>query len=292
MDILIKCALYEDELLARKRINENNVEIQLLHEFYEETPSLEEYLDTLLGTGLNIKIIHTPLVFGDDVEIDNFWEDKNRDVFLKTCKLANMLGRKLDKNILVVVHTSMDFKQDINNVEKITLIDKILLEALNKYSNISVAIENIIPVVVNHKGFFGRNGFLNDNCLYIDYFINKYGFGDRIGTVLDICHALTTIRLMEYCKIPLSLEEFFDWNKKYIKLIHLANIGDNGYGKGNHGTGFIEGKDIDLLSDVLDLYCKYEYNCQVTIEVYEEDYTNPINYIRTKENVLEILRKR
>lgn len=289
MEILIKCALYEDELLARKRINETNVEIQLLKEFYENTPSLKEYLDILLNTGLDIKIIHTPLVLGDDVEIDDFWEEKKRDVFLKTCELSNMLGSKLNKNILVVVHTSMDFRHEINNVEKITSIDNILAEALNKYPNISIAIENIIPVVVNQGGFFGRNGFLNDNCLYVDYFINKYGFNDRIGTVLDICHALTTIKLMDYCKIPLKLEEFFEWNKKYIKLIHLANIGDNGYGKGNHGTGFIDGKDVELLNDILNLYHKYDYGCQVTIEVYEEDYSNPINYIKTKENILKIL---
>lgn len=289
MKILIKCALDKAELSERKRIGENNVEVQLLQDFYEEKTSLEEYLNIMVSTGLNIKIIHTPLAFGDDVQIDDLWEDKKRDVFFKTCKLSNMLGSKLDKNILVVVHTSMSFRQDINNIEKITLIDGILLEALNKYPNISIAIENIIPVVVNQGGFFGRNGFLDDNCLYVEHFISKYGFNDRIGTVLDICHALTTIKLMKYCKLPLSLEQFFDWNKNHIKLIHLANVGDNGYGKGNHGTGFIEGEDIELLRDILNLYHKYDYCCQVTIEVYEKDYLNPINYLRTKENILKIL---
>lgn len=71
-------------------------------------------------------------------------------------------------------------------------------------------------------------------------------------------------------------------------LIHLANVGDNGYGKNNHGIGFIQGKDLDLLYDIMKLYNKYEYNCPITIEVREEDYLNPINYLKTKENLLSI----
>jgi len=290
MKILIKSALDEKELLARKTLNEDNIEIQLFEGFYDEEISLIEYLNTIIDSGLNISIIHTPLVDGEAVEIDCLYEKRRKNIFFKTCELSNMLGSRLKKDILVIVHCSMSFKEDINNSNKIKLIDDTLLYAFNKYPNISIAIENVIPIVTNRTEFYGRGGFLNDNCLYVSYFIDKYGFKDRIGTVLDTCHALTSIKLLQYCKIDVTLEQFFDWNKGYIKLIHLANIGDNGYGENNHGTGFMEGEDLVLLNNIIKLYFNYNYSCPITIEVIEKEYINPVNYLRTKENLLKILR--
>lgn len=286
----MKSALHKEELLARKALNENNIEIQLFEEFYDEEISLIEYINTIISSELNIDIIHTPLVDGEAVEIGHFYDKRIKNIFLKTCELSNMLGSKLKKNILVIVHCAMNFKEDINNLNNIKLIDDTLLSTLNRYQNISIAIENIIPIVNNRTGFYGRGGFLNDNCLYVSYFIDKYGFKNRIGTVLDTCHALTTIKLLQYCKIHVTLEQFFEWNKKNIKLIHLANIGGNGYGENNHGTGFIEGEDLVLLNDIIRLYFKYDYGCPITIEVIEKKYINPVNYLRTKENLLKILK--
>ena len=287
----MKSALSAKELLARKKLSENNIEIQLFKNFYDEEISLVGYFNTIINSGLNISVIHTPLSAGEAVEINHFHEERKRNVFIKTCELSNMLGISLKKNILVVVHCGMNFKEDINDFNKIKLIDDTLLFTLNKYPNISIAVENIIPLMAGPAGIYGRNGFLNDNCLYVDYFINRYGFKDRIGTVLDTCHALTTIKLLQYCKIDVTLDQFFDWNKENIKLIHLANIGDNGYGKGNHGIGFIEGKDLELLSNIIELYFKYNYNCPITIEVIEKVYSNPVNYMKTKENLLKIISK-
>ncbi|WP_298844589.1 hypothetical protein [Clostridium sp.] len=288
MKILMKSGLSKENFIVRKKLNENNIEIQLLKEFYSNEISLMQYFNMIVNSELDVSIIHTPLVDGEDVEIDDFYDKIKKDVFFKTCELANMVGIKFNKNIMVIVHSSMNFNQDITNLNKIALIDNVLFDVFNKYPNILIAIENIIPLANNYKGYYGRNGFLNDNCMYVDYFIDKYGFKDKIGTVLDTCHALVTIKLLEYCKISITLDKFFEWNKKNVMLIHLANLGDNGYGKNNHGIGFIEGKDLELLSDIMYLYHKYEYDCPITIEVREKDYLNPVNYLKTKENLLSI----
>ena len=289
MKILMKSGLSEKNFIVRKNLNENNIELQLLKEFYSNKKALIEYFNMIVNSQLDISIIHTPLVDGEAVEIDDFYDKIKKDIFFKTCELANMVGLKFNKNIMVIVHCAMNFNQDIINLNKIKIIDDVLVNALNKYHNISIAIENIIPLVNSYKGAYGRNGFLNDNCLYVNYFIDKYGFNDKIGTVLDTCHALITIKLLEYCKISLTLDKFFEWNNKNVMLVHLANVGDNGYGKNNHGIGFIEGKDLELLYDIVSLYNKYEYNCPITIEVREENYLNPLNYIKTKENLLRII---
>lgn len=289
MKILMKSGLSEKNFIVRKNLNENNIELQLLKEFYSNKKALIEYFNMIVNSQLDISIIHTPLVDGEAVEIDDFYDKIKKDIFFKTCELANMVGLKFNKNIMVIVHCAMNFNQDIINLNKIKIIDDVLVNALNKYHNISIAIENIIPLVNSYKGAYGRNGFLNDNCLYVNYFIDKYGFNDKIGTVLDTCHALITIKLLEYCKISLTLDKFFEWNNKNVMLVHLANVGDNGYGKNNHGIGFIEGKDLKLLYDIVSLYNKYEYNCPITIEVREENYLNPLNYIKTKENLLRII---
>ena len=267
------------------------IEIQLFKEFYNKDISLTEYFNTIISSGLNINIIHTPLVDRGDIKTDDFYKKESKDIFIKTCELANMVGDELKKNILVIVHSGMSFEEEKNNLNIIKIIDDTLLYALNKYPDISIALENIISIVANSKGVYGKNGFLNDYCLYIDYFIDKYGFKDQIGTVLDTCHALITIKLLQYCKIPLTLDQFFDWNKRNVKLIHLANIGDNGFGENNHGIGFIECKDLELLNSIMNLYFKYDYNCPITIEVIEKEYSNPVNYLRTKENLLNLIKR-
>lgn len=62
MKILMKSGLSEKDLLVRKKLNENNIEIQLLKEFYSNDISLIEYFNMIVNSELDVSIIHTPRI--------------------------------------------------------------------------------------------------------------------------------------------------------------------------------------------------------------------------------------
>ncbi|MBU3160382.1 hypothetical protein KPL37_11555 [Clostridium frigoris] len=64
MKILMKSGLSKENFLVRKKLNENNIEIQLLKEFYSNKISLIEYFNMIVNSELDVSIIHTPLVEG------------------------------------------------------------------------------------------------------------------------------------------------------------------------------------------------------------------------------------
>jgi hypothetical protein len=97
-----------------------------------------------------------------------------------------------------------------------------------------------------------------------------------------------SIRLLDYCKHPLTLENYFEWNKNTIGLIHLGNTINSGYGLGEHGAAYSTEEDIELLKEFIALYEKYEFSCPITIEVYEKDYSKCINYEETYNNLFNL----
>ena len=117
-------------------------------------------------------------------------------------------------------------------------------------------------------------------------------FGERIGSVLDICHAAMTEKYMKillqaadfFPQEPLpeyldySMEHYFQIHQGICRLIHFNDFTGNGYME-NHGTAFQDQEKADAL---LRLYRKYAYDCPLTLEIREEDYENCVNYRKTK----------
>lgn len=109
---------------------------------------------------------------------------------------------------------------------------------LLKYPYTELAIENITPVRNAHqKPLYRSNNYKFDNVVMAKE-LRKQLHTDRVGTVLDICHARITDRYMnELYKIlgdepeDYSLDNFFKLNKDVIKLIHLADMRGSGFGK-------------------------------------------------------------
>ena len=83
MKILMKSGLSERNFIVRKNLKEPDIEIQLLKEFYSNKISLIKYFNMIVNSKLDISIIHTPLVNGDAVEIDDFYNKvKKQNLFL------------------------------------------------------------------------------------------------------------------------------------------------------------------------------------------------------------------
>lgn len=112
---------------------------------------------------------------------------------------------------------------------------------------------------------------------------------DRIGTVLDTCHAMLAEKYMtvlydeagDYPTKDYSMREYFNQNARFIKLIHLCDIKGSGYGKGRHGVPFTT-ETVDKCYDILDLYEYFNLDCPITLEVEETNFDICDGYASTK----------
>lgn len=163
-----------------------------------------------------------------------------------------------------------------------------------------IAIENVIPM--EFKADFDNSIRLYNGCYDEVPFIVKdlrKVFDDRVGTVLDTCHAMMTAYYLDKLAVladnfgeegilPMkyTLDHYFSMNKGICKLIHFCDFDDNGYRK-NHGVTF---SDIDKVKYLLSLYKKYDYTCGLTLEIREDNYLNCQNYLKTKKLITESLK--
>ena len=282
----------------------DGIEIQLLTElvnklgdynFAEDVLNLSEgRWDEYIG---KIKAVHAPLLshFGlDDVCIESVVDSEDFKLLDQICYIANWFGEKQNEKVIIVMHseTTVDTMLLIGDTWKHTLNAMGCL--LFKYQHIEIALENVTPLRISkfNKELKLCNNFKSDNLDMVKR-LREGLHTDRIGTVLDICHARMTEKYMTAIYKELSdrecedysLESFFKSNKEYIKLIHLAGMKGSGYGKGKHGTIFdVEDTDsMDNLKKFIELYDKYEYTCPVTLEVEETDYTTSDGYRKSKE---------
>lgn len=291
-NILAKSSLKKADLLNKKQCGAQKIEIQLLKNFINENMNCQSYIDILDGLGLEITAVHTPITCSVDIQVERLVDNKNKEIFFKTCSLAQKFSEHFHNNILVIMHINWSFNDFLKFSNVFEEVNSVINEALQQFKDIEIGIENVIPIQKSKGTIITRNGYLFDNVEFVNYFRNKYKT-DRVGTVLDTCHAITTLRFMNVLykngvelQNELKLEDYFKKNKDTIKLIHLANVKDLGMKVNTHGTPFKDEKeDIRILKDIFKFYNIYEYKCPITIEVFEYDYENCLNYSETVKNI-------
>lgn len=295
-NIYAKAALNKEQLDGKIKIGCDGIELQLLSEFIngkvgnyhnvEDVVNLEEYKN------YDIRVVHAPIlsVYGlSDITLEDFVDD---DItFLEQVfKVADYFGSLHSRRTLIVIHseTTVGLMSAIGDTWG--RVVKYLGYLLYKYPYTEVGIENVPPL---------RNALADKIELCNNFKFDNVDMAlklreelktDRVGTVLDICHAkisdmyLNHIRLLipEAKPEDYSLNAYFSANSGVIKLIHLADFAGCGYGKGQHGTKITE-ENKSTMEEVIELYNKYHYCCPITLEVEESDFISSPNYRDTKE---------
>lgn len=293
MDIYCKTGLDTEELKARQSLVHDGCEIQLLDDFAANNKPVEDYL-AILGEHVNdIKIVHTPLCKNGDlmlevVNLEDLWYPKFKRILANTCELADAIGKKSKQEIGVIIHTGVNMRDLAIHPRFIYSIGLEFDELLARYSSIYFLIENVVLSTNLHQEFKCRNGALPNYVDIIDKLKSICEYPDKFKSVLDICHAISSIRMMHRWERDISLEDYFDKAKNTIGLIHLAYVENLGLNPGEHGIPFIEETKADIVK-VFELYNKYNYKCPITIEIPEKDYTNCINYKRNREMIKDII---
>lgn len=297
MRIIGKSVVNEGDLRGKLAIN-GNIEIQLFREFDYRVSIDELYKRTIAIPNIRVLAVHSPIIDGEDVNIEFVDNHDDYRRIMNTIALANKFAEYYNETVKVIIHSALESELFIKLPSVYDTVLRFFEKALIKYPLVDICIENVVPVKKSRIGDI----YLRNNCLFdgVDLVkrLNGHFKTDRFGTVLNTCHALVTIRgfrnyFKEYPDIAesFSLEDYFKKNKDCIKLIHLANVEDLGYNKGTHGILFKD-EDMSLMNEIMDLYKKYEYDCDITIEILENDYIKNENYKDNYARLLEICKNK
>lgn len=299
LKIYSKSAIKTPDLKGQRELISDGVEVQLLEDFYKSKNTTDYYIKILGEDIENVKVIHTPLSHKDknyyiDMTLESLLLDEYKLIFHKVCSLAQIIAKRNNSEIIVVLHNSFNLNSiKILGYKYIDLINYLNL-ILNQYPNIKIGIENVIPIDGLKREVYFTNGALPSDVEVIRD-IRRRLKTDRICSVLDICHAISTINFMnlilcnEEDNLELTLKDFFALNEDIICLIHLSYAKGIGQGKTRHGQPFTSSNQ-DILEKIMDLYYKYNYNCPITIEVLEDDYVSCSNYKITRDTINSYLK--
>ena len=296
--ILAKSSLALDQINAKRRIGCDGIEIQLCSELLgpkgpHDWIDVDKIFKLDKFIGKNILTIHAPIIRsrGGDPLLECIVDEDDIKILDSVFYIANYYGEKEDRDIRIVIHSESNvemLEDSFNTWSKI--VDKVG-ELLDKYPRTILCIENVTPCRNISSGNVIKfaNNFYTDN-VQMCKILRKKLKTDRVGVVLDVCHQGITEQYMNLIyqispklKMPdFSIDYYFKTYAPYLKIVHLADFKDNGYGK-NHGIPF---EDPEKLNHVLDLFCKYaNEDVYLTLEVMEEDYLVNKNYRKQKQLV-------
>lgn len=297
MVLYAKSALNKEQLDRKVEIGCDGIEIQLLSELVDGSvgkyKSAEEAFDLESFRDYAVRVVHAPILsfYGmSDITLEDFVDD---DIFLfeQVFKIAEFFGEAHDRMIDIVVHSesTVEIMESIGNAwSRATIYVGYLLF---KYPHTRLLIENVTP----NRGTLGKltltNNFLFDNVNMAERMRHDLNT-DRVGTVLDVCHALISMRyigsmcdMLEIDHPDMSLENYMTQNLLTIGLVHFAGMKGSGYGRGAHGTVPTE----DLNQTFISLYRKLNYSCPVTLEVEESNFLVSGNYEEAYRNIRQFI---
>lgn len=289
MIIASKSSTDISQLRERQKLGVRFVELQLFERDVINTSKFTQIIDNILQTNLEVVAVHTPIK--DEYTIESLATDKGFNMIRNTCALSDEISKITGKTIHVIVHfeTRLDRMKNWGIFETIAVKIKELLE---EYENIIINIENLTILFDEDGILVPRAGYLLDN-VDICKELKKRLKTKRIGTVLDTCHAISSIRYIEAFKIKdikkINIKKYFRGNKGYLNIVHLANAVGYGNGEG-HAAGFYTEHDIELLEEMLGYLKEIDYKGIVSIEVMEKDYLNCVVFEDTFQKINKILK--
>lgn len=293
MNLLWKSGVSLCQINDRVRKGVSKIELHLFANDLENLDKIEENLNSVRD---KVEIVHTPI--SDKYNIEALNSSENKEIIYKTCELAQRLSNE-ERLIDVVIHQTLS----LDRLKIWGLYDVIVSELryiLNKYPNIILNLENLTIIgsadldKKEEKDYkYCRDSYFKETlnlCVELRQDLQT----DRIGLVWDVCHGVSSNRLMKslievgYIE-EISEEIYLKTYLPYLNIIHLSNTKELGYGHGNHGTTFDTEEELKALEHLIKLILNYNYKGKITLEVWESDYTDVKNCVVLDKQVREIL---
>lgn len=293
MHIVWKSGVGPEQINDRLRKGVSKIELHLNECDLDNVELLEANLDYVRE---RIEIVHIPI--SDKYGIEGLNSEENKAIIHRTFELAQRISNG-ERIIDVVVHQTLA----LDRLNIWGLYDKIVKElevAFKKYPNIRINLENLtimgLSDLERKEGIeykFCRDSYF-DETLKLCEELRKDLKTDRVGLVWDVCHGVSTNRLMKSLieqnyTYDISEEQYVKTYLPYLNVIHLANTKGLGYAKGEHGTTFDTEEELEDLKHIIRLIIDNNYQGKVTLEVWEEDYTDVKNCVILDKQVKDIL---
>lgn len=292
--IYAKASFRSEEIREKIKCGCDGLEFNLQEDFLRKGSCFETCYLKELFTMHNVEVVHVPF-YGNSLVMNMEHAFLHEDVspIRNVFRLAQYCADIWKHRVLVVIHSSLSYFDFMEYELLRKRLEAVLGQFFTDYPMVDLAVENVVPMEYQEKsGESPRfcNGIFMDISEIVRYLRER--FGERVGSVLDICHAAMTEKYMTAFlaladflpqgdlpgHLDYSMEHYFQINQGICKLIHFNDFTGNGYGK-NHGTGFVGQERVDAL---LDLYRAYGYGCPLTLEIREEDYKDCVNYRQAK----------
>ncbi|MEG0073048.1 MAG: TIM barrel protein [Clostridia bacterium] len=289
-----KAALNIEQINDRYNRGSRNLEIHTIPKYFSGDFNYDSFFKYIEEKRMNVVSIHSPMI-----TLDN----KNVGVGNKDCrqglKLVEQSIELAEKYIMqypkiVVVHIA-DIKEENKNKENILKTVKEDIIHLSRYAE---KYNDVIVCIENHMKLINYKGNIKD-CQAIGYeddVVNliKTLKLPNIGTTLDICHALATIKYNSKTSSGKykKLEDFFANQQSVLKHIHLATCEEFGI-LSDHGLGFNDNNKEELV-EFVKLLKKYDYNNSIVIETIDkninayEAYSKTIELLKANSEILAI----
>ena len=305
MKLYAKASLDINEIREKICCGCDGIEYNLTKEFMLYGSIFLEHYPKDIFTAHNVEVVHVPCMENCQMmHMEHVFQHEDYSAIKNVFRLAQYCAEIWNHRVLIVIHCGLSM-YDFMEFELFRKVLECRLEALlEEYPLVDMAIENVVAMEYKpDREEMPRlcNGVFLDIVEIVGYLREK--FGERIGSVLDTCHAMMTEKYMTVWlkeasfypkngellpqKIDYSIENYFRMNRQICKLIHFNDFTENGY-QVNHGTPFTSQAKVD---DLLGLYRKYHYDCPLTLEIREDDYENCVNFRSTKGLIVDNLQR-
>lgn len=304
-EILAKAAFNKEQMDAKMEAGCDGIELQLLKESFVERPgnrwkSFKSVYDIDGLKDYPVKAIHSPLFKGyGDITIETMMNNNDILVLQEMFRLAEMYAERQNIDyVTLVIHSEqlIDTMYDVGGIyNKIRSTFNLLFE---QYDHVRVGIENVTPIRSIEDGIISLcNNYRFDNVV-ITKKLREELKTDRVGTILDTCHAMISKQYIDMIHSmledveadDLSLNNYFEANKDTIYHLHFCDMKGCGFGKGKHGIPF-NSETKDRAKEIIELYNRYNYKCPLCLEVDETDFVKCTGYRETKQIINEIYKE-
>ena len=297
--IVCKAAPLPAELNGRVSIGFKNVEIHLEEWHVRDNIVSAVARRNILQSGLNVVGVHAPLKHDELVNTLIPEVCINSDIrgeVSRTLSLAQDLADVMKHKVYVVLHSLSSVELLKQEGQVWDSISNFFLKSIHEYPDVVYTFENITPICE-------LGAFVSGSC-FENVSICK-ALREEIGqsyffTTLDTCHALTTTRmynlLNEYDNniICPKFDTFADINRKYVNNIHLSYVEQLGFAPGTHGIShdLANRESYDHFNECMEYITSLSDNMpHITLEVKEQDYSNPQSSIIQRQNIAEYFNK-
>lgn len=275
---VFKTALIPKQIKAKKeRLGARRFEIQLLKNDIGNSTRLIEKFSECISLFDDIVSVHTALAPSDSLlpegncNLKYLYNQNTLSAIRDACVVADLAAVNYGHNVGVVIHNSLSYGEFSKCPYYNALVTSFIGDLLCNYKRVEIWIENVTPIRMGERVYF-KNGCITDSSDIARHL--REIFGNRIGTVFDVCHAVTTHRMLKEIAGKPVLANMYKGFSDTCKEVHFANVRKFGFERGQHGCGFHEDdeKDVEDLKSYLSLCMAYFPEAFLCYEITEKDY--------------------